>query len=70
MNYVSLYLLIMRPDQRGIRPDRSARARSRDWLSSADVFGSSLVRVGGCKYERYVWYIITYEHQYLGEHKK
>ena len=40
----------------------SARDRSRDRLSRADMFESS--HVGGCKYERYVRYISTDE-QYV-----
>ena len=38
----------------------SARARSRNRILRADVFNLSPVR--GCKYERYVRYISTYEH--------
>ena len=38
----------------------SARARSRDRLSRADMFKSS--PVGGCNYERYIRYISTDEH--------
>ena len=39
--------------------ESSVRDRSRNRLSRADVFESSPVR--GCKYERYVQYISTYE---------
>ena len=40
--------------------ESSARARSRNQRSRANVFESS--PVGGCKYERYVRYISTDEH--------
>ena len=52
----------MRPDRKGVILDRSARARSRNWLLSANVFELSPVRVRSCKYKRYVRYISTYEH--------
>ena len=41
----------------------SARARSRNRILQADVFGSS--PVGGCKYESYVRYISTDEQLYV-----
>ena len=43
--------------------ESSARARLRNRLLCADVFELSSVR--GCKYERYVRYISTYEQIYL-----
>ena len=42
--------------------ESSARARSRDRLSRADVFDSS--PVGGCKYKKYVLYISTDEQHF------
>ena len=43
--------------------ESSARARSRNQRSRADMFESS--HVGGCKYKMYVRYISTYEQIYL-----